>query len=263
MTAEPRKATPRARTETISLSLHANRPRPDEDTYLIGVAVSDRKSVRYHTLIRQGERTDVLNSALEDTLLRVPALQDISLHTPHKEIWQPQTWTPRVRGRLSDRNVRMTARRPNDSLADVIARQAAYGESGPALVDHHLYTATLTDEDHTYTSAILFARGQLHVWTNVMNGRDLLTAETTAVKWAFGLMPESSVVMIENQTSAIRDVWEHPERAARDPELKAALVSVGKLLRIRGHKFKQRAEAARPYLQKCARDIAGRTYAGR
>lgn len=248
--------TVRARQTTITLVA-----KQGEDGHLIGLCLKDHAGLRFFTYPVQGPLDDALPHALEAAVLRCPALRDLVLVTPYKTLWDERNHTHATRDFVRTHGCRLVHAHPLPfDLGHTLARAASRGDLGPRVVDYHLYTASLTDGERTYSGAVLFGRGYAHQLTQTHRHTDLASAEGASATWAFKLMPAGSDVMIHNASPLLARVWTNPTAAT--PEVRDALRPAAHLLRVKGLHFKQGAEPFLSALARVAREMAAHAYAG-
>lgn len=250
---------PGARHTTITIT---SAPNPAHDgTFLIGLCIKDETGLRFDTYPSPGPIDDTLPLALENAVLRCPALRDLVVTTPYKLLWDERNHTKITRDYVRQHGCRITHAHPMPfDLGHMLARTAARGRSGPQLVDFHLYTASITDGERTYASGILYGRSKAYQFTQTFTGASLAAAEAAVTGWAFKLMPEHSEVMIHNANPTMREVWSNPD--SMPGEVREVLKRVGQQLRLKNLKFKPAIEPYVGEIARVAREIVSHAYAG-
>ncbi|MBZ9714953.1 hypothetical protein [Deinococcus multiflagellatus] len=248
-----------ARQTTITIT---SRPsKEDNSIFLIGLCIKDETGLRFDVHPTPGPLDAALPLALENAVLRTPALRDLILSTPYKTLWNPANHTKATRDYVRSHGCHLSPSHPLPfDLGHVLAHAAARGEMGPKLVDFHLYTASITDGERSYVSGILYGRSRAYQFTQTLPHANLAAAEAAVSHWAFKQMPEHTDIMIHNANPLMRDIWVNP--SAGTPEVRDALKGVGQQIRLKNLKFKQGIEPYVASIARVAREIASHAYAG-
>ncbi|ABW35133.1 hypothetical protein Dgeo_3092 (plasmid) [Deinococcus geothermalis DSM 11300] len=258
-TARRRNGRPGARHTTITLTSAPSKDAPG--VFLIGLCIKDETGLRFDVHPTPGPLDDALPLALENAVLRCPALRDLVIVTPYKSLWNPANHTKATRDFVRQHGCRLTHAHPMPfDLGNMLAQAAARGESGPRRVDFHLYTASITDGARTYVSGILYGKSRAYQFTQTLPHASLAAAEAAVSQWAFRLMPENTDVMVHNANPIMQGVWENPKGCP--PDVREVMKGVGQQIRLKNLKFKQGIEPYVANIARAAREIASHAYAG-
>ena len=257
--ARRRGGRPGGRHTTITLTSAASKDTPD--VFLIGICIKDETGLRFDVHPTPGPLDDALPLALENAVLRCPALRDLILVTPYKSLWSAANHTKATRDFVRQHGCRITHSHPMPyDLSNMLAQAAARGECGPRQVDFHLYTASVTDGSRTYVSGILYGKSRAYQFTQTLPHGGLAAAEAAVAQWAFRLMPEHTDVMVHNANPIMRDVWENPKNCP--PDVREVMKGVVQQIRLKNLKFRQGIEPYVADIARAAREIASHAYAG-
>ncbi len=233
----------------------------DRGVFLIGICIRDDTGLRFDAQPTPGPLDLALPLALENAVLRCPALRDLIVTTPYKLLWDSANHTPSTRDWVRRHGCRLTHAHPMPyDLGNMLALVAARGGRGPRLVDYHLYTASITDGERSYVSAVLYGRSKAYAFTQTLAHHNLAAAEAVASHWAFTRMPEHSEVMVCNANPVMREIWTTPQHAP--PEVRDALHGLAQQIRLRNIRFVQQAEPFVADVARAAREMASHAYAG-
>lgn len=133
-----RNGRPGARHTTITLTSAPSKDAPG--VFLIGLCIKDETGLRFDVHPTPGPLDDALPLALENAVLRCPALRDLIIVTPYKSLWNPANHTQATRDFVRQHGCRLTHAHPMPfDLGNMLAQAAARGESGPRrVVDQRL-----------------------------------------------------------------------------------------------------------------------------
>lgn len=236
--------------------------RYENETTSLGLCIRDYHNMRFMTYPARERLDDVLPHAFETAVLNAPALSDIILTTPYKQLWTPGSYTEKTREFLNRNNCRLTHAYPlPHDLGGTLARLAANGTTGPLRVEYHLYTAAITDEHNAYVAGLLWGKNYAHRYIQTIPRPQIAIAEAAAVEWAFKLMPQNAHVLMHNANATLGRIWQNPREIEKHPDIREAMRGVGKQMRAKEIKFFVDTEPHHNVLARVVREIVGGLYA--
>ncbi|ASN83257.1 hypothetical protein [Deinococcus ficus] len=235
----------------------------ERQTNSVGICIRDQHNLRFMRYPTRETLDTVLPHVLETALKNAPALSDLILTTPYKQLWSEANYTEETQRFLRQYGCRVKKAYPlPHDLGGTLARLAANGILGPQLVEYHLYTASVTDERRAYVAALLWGKSYAHRFVQTLPAPSLALAEAAATEWAFKLMPRTSTVLISNANPVIGQLWANPKSLQENAEMREAMRGVGRQMKAKDLRFKTDIEKPHHQLARVVREIVGGLYAG-
>ena len=249
-------------TQTVTIAIAGVKSR-GEDVQQYGICIREEYNLTFMRYPAQLSDQHVLPHVLETAISRAPAMSDLVLTTPFKQLWDERQYTDTTLATLREHRSTLRHAYPlQGDLGNTLARLAARGVTGPAATDYHLYTATICDTANSYIAAILWGRGKAWRLVQTIPGHDLLTAEGKAIEAALHQIPPDTSVQIHNANEYMMRLWDDPgKRLSEDSALKEAITGTVKLVRKKQLRLPKERDEWVTALVQGARQLAADNYA--